>query len=344
MMGHPMPRPAWTQLPDSATEEASPTIQETTEVPPHAAPALQEPVSTGSTNLPAPPAPSMIPSTRPAAQAPAIDFDDMADNRSSSLSELGDASDDESEPTPRLRTTAALNDDDSEAETERLESTPRKPNRTATDTSLASGLMYSRAPGQLTHSKLVHHEESAPPTPSDMTDNATVGEVIDADNPLHSLSLVAASEAASLEHAGKKRKRTSIEGSPVEERENAPARKRSGAAKRLVLNGRSEATADSPEQVDADEELDIAEERLSQLAHEEVELEERQANIAAETISGLATVAKHTKPRKGGRRGKRKAEDTSYAYSTTIVDTEAHDAEGEGEHDEEDSAALDEEG
>ena len=180
--------------------------------------------------------------------------------------------------------------------------------------------------------------------PSDTTENAIVGEAVDVDNPLRSLSLVAASEAANLEYAGKKRKRTSIAGSPVEEQEDEPSRKRNGAAKSVALNGRPVGTADSPEQIDAEEELDIAEERLSQLAHEEVELEGRQANIAAETIGGLATVAKHAKPRKGGRRGKRKAEDASYAYSATVVDVEAHEVEGEGEQDEEDSAAFDEEG
>ncbi|KAF2132754.1 hypothetical protein P153DRAFT_172861 [Dothidotthia symphoricarpi CBS 119687] len=344
MMGHPIPRPAWTQLPESAAQEASSAIQESTETLRGSPPTLHEPIPAVSTILRAPPAPSMIPTGRAVPLAPVLDFDDMADNRSSSLSELGDASDDESEPTPRLRIAEDLNDDDdSEAETERLEDTPRKPKRTATDTSLVSELMYARTPSQLMHSKLANHEESAPPTPSDITDNATVGEAVDVDNPLHSLSLVAASEAASLEYAGKKRKRTSIEGSPVEEQEDEPARKRSGGSKSLTLNGRPEDAIDSPEPIDVEEELDMAEERLSQLAHEEVELEERQANIAAETITGLAAVAKHTKPRKGGRRGKRKTEDANYAYNTAVLDAEAHEGEGEGEHDEEDSATLDEE-
>jgi hypothetical protein len=91
-----------------------------------------------------------------------------------------------------------------------------------------------------------------------------------------------------------------------------------------------------------EEELEVAEERLSQLAHEEMDLEERQANIAAETVGELATVAKLTKPRKGGRRGKRKAEDP-YAFNDNFAGTEAQDGEGEEEHDEEHSAALDEE-
>jgi hypothetical protein len=269
-------------------------------------------------------------------------YDDIADNGSSSLSELGDASDDQSEPTPRPTTANDIDDDDSEAETERLEETPRKLARTATDTSLAEAL-YTRTPSKLMHSRTVDQDESAPPTPSAITD-VDEEEAPEADNPLHSLSLIAASEAAGLEHAGKKRKRTSAEGSPVDEEpeEDEPARKRSGSAKLSGANGLPTSVADSGEQVDVEDELEVAEERLSQLAHEEMDLEERQANIAAETVGELATVAKLTKPRKGGRRGKRKAEDP-YAFNDNFAGTEAQDGEGEEEHDEEHSAALDEE-
>lgn len=286
-------------------------------------------------------APSMTMVEPPPVEAPLMAYDDIADNGSSSLSELGDASDDQSEPTPRPATALDMDDDDdSEAETERLESTPRKLARTGTDTSLADAL-YTRTPSKLVHSKTVEEDDSAPPTPSVITD---VDEPNEADNPLHSLSLIAASEAASLEHAGKKRKRTSAEGSPVDApEEEEPARKRSGTAKFSTTNGSLAGAVDSSEQVDVDEELEVAEDRLSQLAHEELELEERQANIAAETVSELATVAKLTKPRKGGRRGKRKAEETSYAFTEQPAGADAPDAEAEDEHDEEHSAALDEE-
>lgn len=272
------------------------------------------------------------------------DYEDIADNGSSSLSELGDASDDQSEPTPRPTTALDMDDDDSEAETERLENTPRKLARTATDTSLASEALYTRTPSKLVHSRTVDQEESAPPTPSVITDDVTLDEAADAENPLHSLSLIAASEAASLEYVGKKRKRTSEVGSPVEEQEeDEPARKRSGTAKSPAPNGLLSSANDSGEQVDADEELEGAEERLSQLAHEEIDLEERQANIATEMVGELATVAKHAKPRKGGRRGKRKAEDSNDAFTEQFNGLDAQDGEGEDDHDEEVSAALDEE-
>jgi hypothetical protein len=269
-------------------------------------------------------------------------FDD-ADNGSSSLSELGDASDDQSVPTPRPTTAVDMDEDDSEAETERLEKTPRKLTRTGTDTSLLSEPIYTRTPSKLAHSRLIEHEESAPPSPSAMPDETTIGDAAAAENPLHSLSLIAASEAASLEYAGTKRKRANAEPSPVNEQEEEPARKRSAPTTSSALDGLADAAANRQEQIGVDEELENAEEHLSALAQEELELEERQANIAAQTVSEMATVAKHTKPRKGGRRGKRKLEDANYAYAEPFIAAEAHDGEGEGEHEEEDSAVLDEE-
>jgi hypothetical protein len=287
-------------------------------------------------------APNMLMMEPPLDAAASGGYDDIADNGSSSLSELGDASDDQSEPTPRPTTADDLDEDDSEAETERLESTPRKPARTAADTSLAEAL-YTRTPSKLMHTRTVDDGESAPPTPSAITDDATLEDAAEADNPLHSLSLIAASEAANLEYAGKKRKRTSAEGTPVEEQEeDEPARKRN-TSKTPTANGLHASVADSAEQVDVDEELDVAQARLSQLAHEEMDLEERQANIAAETVGELATVAKLTKPRKGGRRGKRKADESNYAFNEQYAGAEAQEGEGEDEHDEEQSAAFDEE-
>jgi hypothetical protein len=298
-------------------------------------------------------APSIAMVEVPSTEAALGGYDDIADNGSSSLSELGDASDDHSEPTPRPTTVADLDDDegddddeddDSEAETERLENTPRKHARTATDTSLLSEALYTRTPSKLMHSRTIEQDESAPATPSVLTDDATLDEAAEADDPLHSLSLIAASEAASLEYAGKKRKRTSAEMSPVEAQdEDEPARKRSGTSKTPAVNGSLAKVVDGAEQIDVDEELEVAEERLSQLAHEELDLEERQANIAAETVGELATVAKLTKPRKGGRRGKRKAEDSNYAFNEHLVGAETQDVDGEDDNDEEHSAALDEE-
>lgn len=303
------------------------------------------PVIAAPTIISAVPAPTMI-TTDPIAAAEVLGgFDDHADDRSSSLSELGDASDVESEqPTPRPATTADNNENDSEAETERLEETPRKLMRTVTDTSLASEALYTRTPSKLMHSKTIEHDESAPPTPSDLAEDEIMEDADEAHDPLHALSLAAASEAASLELAGKKRKRVSARGTPLEEHDEEPARKRSASAKVATYNGTTEDVIESSERPDAEDELDHAEERLDDIEREQMDLEERQANLAAEAVSELATVAKHTKPRKGGRRGKRKAEDSSYAYTDALATTETVDGDVDGDDNEEDSAALDEEG
>ncbi|KAF2850681.1 hypothetical protein T440DRAFT_517986 [Plenodomus tracheiphilus IPT5] len=280
-----------------------------------------------------------------AADATTAAYDDgVADNRSSSLSDIGDASDDQSEATPRPAAVVDMDDDDSEAETERLENTPRTFTRVVTDNSMRSEPIYARTPSKLAHTKTVQGNDSAPPTPSATNSAPTIGEATDPDNPLHSLSLAAAAEAATL-FAGSKRKRDSVESSPADEHADEPARKRSSTAKNSALDGLAEAAANQQDEEEEDvrDELETAEERLSQLAHEELDLEERQANIAAETVNELATVAKHTKPRKGGRRGKRKMEDPNYAYNEAIQAAGAHDAEGDGDGDEDHDAVFDDE-
>ncbi|KAF2786196.1 hypothetical protein K505DRAFT_380424 [Melanomma pulvis-pyrius CBS 109.77] len=269
------------------------------------------------------------------------DLDDLPDNRSSSLSELGDASDDHSEPTPRAPTAADLADPDSEAETERLDTTPRKLTRTLTNTSMGSEQLYERTPSKLIHSKTIDQEESPTPALDRDLDDAYS----------YPISLGVSKEAESLatlykgEFAGQKRKRSSGASSSMDEPMDEPPRKRSSTARSPALNGSQEAMVDSSEQVDVDveAELDNAEERISQLAQEEIELEERQADVAAETVSEMATVAKLTKPRKGGRRGKRKADDIGHTSNDAIASTEVQDPEAEGENDDEDSGTRDEE-
>ncbi|KAF2106651.1 Sds3-like-domain-containing protein [Lophiotrema nucula] len=267
-------------------------------------------------------------------------LDDLPDNGSSSLSELGDASDDQSEPTPRPSVPPESVDGDSEAETERLEKTPRKLVRTATDTSIASEQLYQRTPSKLVYSRTLDEDDSAPLSPSATLEEAVVVDASDPNAALHSLSIVATSEAAGItETTGKKRKRSSEESSSIDEPADEPDRKRRGS----VLNGSQEGVADRSTQADVEEELDHAEERIAELAQEDAELEQRQADVAAEAISELATVAKLTKPRKGGRKGKRKVDDTGDTPGEPVATIEANDGEAEGDHDEDDGGAHDEE-
>lgn len=267
---------------------------------------------------------------------------DNHDDRSSSLSELGDASDDQSEPTPRPVAAPDVGDNDSEAETERLENTPRKLTRTATDTSLASDPVYQRSPSKLAHSKTV--DENGITQLNAVDDSRLDKSSLHGNAALHALSLAASSEAASfVEGVGKKRKRPSVELNSPDEQAEEPARKRSGSARDIAENEHPDDTMDSSEQADVEEELETAEERISQLAQEEIDLEERQADIASEAVNELSTVAKHTKPRKGGRRGKRKLEDVPHV-NDALASIEGPEGEGDGDDEEDDSGTVDEEG
>lgn len=342
-------------VPTSIGDEPNPSTM--TSTPPVATAATiqvtnsKSPLVTAAEVLSALPASIIVPPAVPAVdKATAIKgaFDDHhADDRSSSLSELGDASDDQSEITPRASRTADMIDPDSEAETERLEHTPRKLARTGTNASLGSELMYERTPSKLAHSRTIEQESSPPQTPTPTPfgagedDAETFPTATPGDAGLHSLSLVAASEAASLEFAGKKRKRSSAESSSVDEANEEHVRKRSGTSKDAILNGDAEDSTGIFNQVDVEEELDHAEERLAELAQEEIGLEERQADVAVEAVGELATVAKLTKPRKGGRRGKRKIEDAT-TLGEVLANAEVADGDGDGEPDD-DEGAPDEE-
>lgn len=265
-------------------------------------------------------------------------IDDHADNRSSSLSELGDASDDHFEaPQSAAPAGTDLIENDSEAETERLDQTPRKPTRTGTATSLASEQFYERTPSKLVQSTTVDEDESAPASPTPVALGATGQTANNA--ALDTLSFLAASEAVSLEMAGKKRKRSSADHNSADEPTDEPARKRSSTAKDSPTNGDHDDIMENVEEADVDEELDHAEERISALAQEEAELEQRQADVAAETVTELATVAKLAKPRKGRGRGKRKLDN---AISVEAL-LEVQDGDGDADNDEEDSSSLDEE-
>ncbi|KAF2750848.1 hypothetical protein M011DRAFT_396191 [Sporormia fimetaria CBS 119925] len=260
------------------------------------------------------------------------------ESRSSSLSELGDVSDDQYAPTPVAPAAAELTENDSEAETERLDNTPRRPQRTATAMSLASEQLYERTPSKLVHSIAADEDESAPASPTrtlqDSVNPASGSAALDA------LSFLAANEAVNLELAGKKRKRPSVEEDALDRPVTEPARKRSSTEKGLSLNGARADIEENAEDVDMEEELDQAEERLSVLNEEGAELETRQAEVASETVNELATVAKLAKVRKGRGRGKRKADN---AVTVEAVMAEAHNGLGDADNDDEESPSLDEE-
>jgi NACalpha-BTF3-like transcription factor len=270
--------------------------------------------------------------------------EDHPDNRSSSLSELGDASDVHDEPTPRPLVPTDFAENDSEAETERLDTTPRKLTRAPTDFSIASDHTFTRTPSKLVQSNTLNENILDPPSPLAAT-APSVGDPADGEAGLDALSLAATAEIANIaELAGRKRKRSSAENSSVDEPAGAPARKRSSTAKTATINGNQALMNDSAEQSNLEEELDHAEERISELAQEDIELESQQADIAAETVGELTTVARLTKPKRGGgRKGKRKVDDTGDTASEILVPADTVDGEPEADNDDEDGGAVDEE-
>ena len=267
--------------------------------------------------------------------------EDQPDNRSSSLSELGDGSEGHDEPTPRPLVAHEFAENDSEAETERLENTPRKLTRTATDISIASDRTVERTPSKLAHSNIPDHDDSTPQSPLGSVHPSLV-------DPLNSGSTREKSAEPELgsvaELTGRKRKRSTTENSSVEDPVGAPARKRSSTAKSAAINGNPATTDHNPEQVDIEDELDHAEERIAELAQEDHELEAQQADIAAETVNELTTVARLPKQKQGrGRKGKRKAE-AADTNNENIAHPESMDIDMEADHDDDDSSTLDEEG
>jgi hypothetical protein len=186
-------------------------------------------------------------------------------------------------------------------------------------------------------STTIEEDKSAPTSPTPVAIGPTAPTSGNA--ALNTLSFLAASEAVSLEMAGKKRKRSSADHNSTDEPTDEPARKRSSTAKDSPLNGNHEEIIENAEEADVEEELDHAEERISALAQEEAELEQRQADVAAETVTELATVAKLTKPRKGRGRAKRKLDNAI----TVEALLEVQDGDGDADNDEEDSSSLDEE-
>lgn len=249
------------------------------------------------------------------------------------------------EPTPRALVPADFAENDSEAETERLDTTPRKLTRVPTDFSIASDHTFTRTPSKLVQSNTLNDDVSEPPSPLAAL-VPSLGGPASGEAGLDALSLAATTEIAHIaELAGRKRKRSSAENSSADEPAGAPARKRSSTAKTATINGNQALLNDSPEPSTLEEELDHAEERISDLAHEDIELERQQADIAAETVGELTTVARLTKSKRGGgRKGKRKLDENGDAASEILAQADTVDGEAEADHDEEDGGSVDEEG
>lgn len=277
-------------------------------------------------------------------------FEDQSDNRSSSLSELGDGPDEQDEPTPQAHSSAVFDDNDSEAETERLENTPRKLLRMATETTMASDNIVERTPSKLANALLLDRDESGPPSPLAMVVYTAAGEIADRDTDMNSvsqhLSAAAGSEAGSLaDSSGRKRKRSSPDAGSVDElRLEEPARKRSGTTRSETLNSNQMSMVDAAEQADMDEDGDINDEPASRPTEQELDFEETAMEAAEEVVNDITVAATLTKSKRGKRKGK-KVEESNDTNSDLVASAEGPESGemAEGENDDEYGNALDEE-
>ncbi|KAF2498705.1 hypothetical protein BU16DRAFT_524788 [Lophium mytilinum] len=273
-------------------------------------------------------------------------FDDQSDNRSSSLSELADGLDDQDEPTPIADPASLYEENDSEAETERLERTPRKLVRTGTNTTIASETIVERTPSKLSNALLLDQDESGPPSPLAIVEDGIAKDIADGETDMNSVSLklaevVGSSTDSLADMAGKKRKRASDDSSDDELEAEEPARKRSDNGREDPLNAEQASNADHSDQADLEEEGDTPEEPAVPTAAQQLDIEETIADVAEEAVNELAAVAKLPKTRKGGKRkGRKPANDSAEELATNAEDGAEH---VEGEHDEDDGGVMDEE-
>lgn len=321
------------------------------------APPLSEPIAqetpesdfTMAETLVVPKLPTTVGAQSDETQDGQIEADEnQSDNRSSSLSELGDGLDDQDEPTPRAHTVTEAAENDSEAETERLDNTPRKLLRTSTNVSMLSETIGERTPSKLSNTILSHQDGSGPPSPLAMVEHTVLGNV-DADMDINSVSIMVGSENESITATSpRKRKRSSPDGMSADELESdEPARKRSDTGKSDTISADQDHTTNHQEQADLeDEEEDDSNEKLiPRSAEEELDIEETAADVAEEAVGELAEVAKiPPKPRKSKRKGK-KSDESTEGYNGQIANDEGMEVDAnEGDNDDDEGSAHDEEG
>lgn len=292
---------------------------------------------------------------------------DRIDNRSnadtSSLSELMDGSDDESEqasydeePLPQSVASYHEDENDSEAETERLDATPRKD--LALDKSRASEIAeaVARTPSKLAHTTLAEEADSLPTSPvspaiSDIVDDDDNADDGDAEGDGQSTSLqtsnATASESGSIkEGPGRKRKRSTPAMSVAEDLESEqPAKKRSSSSKGSgsdikIEEALAEHSVENHEMVDDDdpkpEEQDVA---------DQMEETTEAPDAADEVVEEAPASGRGRGGRRGKKKGRRVVETTDRASGTPLPADTVEDEDGaQGDLNEEETAAIEEEG
>lgn len=264
---------------------------------------------------------------------------DGLDSRSSSLSELDEANDAQPMTSPTLAHSNLDSnlDNDSEAETERLDQiTPKARRATLSDGKFSSEKTPSRLSRQIDIDSDI--EEDGSPIPTAREDK--IEHTHDEDDVLSS---------SEIEASPKKRKRASTDGSPLSDAMDLdePARKRPHADEDDENDDEIDEpiVEELPEPDEGDEALDDEAELDAEDNAEEI--------LAEETPAEEARLSKPTKGRRGKRKGRKIKDADAEADPTSAEDgilpdaegEDAPDAEGEAEAEaeEDDSGVVDEE-
>lgn len=268
---------------------------------------------------------------------------DAEDSRSSSLSDVDDAQDEQPMTSPDFSASKLDGEleDDSEAETERLEElTPKARRGTLSDGKFSTEKTSSALARELQIDSDIEEE----PSPLSRAHDAVADEVLD---PLDSLASLATSI---VEQPPLKRKRSSSEGSELSDvmDMDEPARKRSHS-QREVDEEEEELDEDADEAaedaVDDDGAVDGAVDEEPEAETDKVVAEADDDGVAPEDLPAT----RPAKGRKGKRKGKKIKEADVEAEPATddalhaLEGEGAEPVEGEAEAEEEDTAAADEE-
>lgn len=279
-------------------------------------------------------------------------LDEEGDSRSSSLSELGDGSMDAEEPQAHTRALLDREDNDSEAETERLENTPRNlVRRIVNNVSLVESTPVS-SPTKRGVPSVSEDDPSTANSPTDTSDDQL--DDGDVNGGSHSLldpkSNITAADATGTETeaVGKKRKRPSSDtSSTVGPDEEGPAKKR-------IETSRFDAEEDGEKAQDTN--LDDADDETNEYAAEDAPLghvdetaEDLDAAVDApgelveDATEDTALHIRSSKSKKGKRKGK-KVIDTIERPNGMRASPDPHepDERVEDEADEEDTAYIEE--
>lgn len=269
---------------------------------------------------------------------------DVGDEGSSSLSEPEESIEDRDEAALRDVASPIADENDSEAETERIENTPRKPTRTATDVTNGS---EGRSPSKLARVITAEPENlsQSPALPTRQRKaNSDADDLSDDDDELpaedkHNVE-ADAEGSATPEGSDRKRKRSSSALSSIADDldNDQPARKRPSPVRPVELNG-------DPMDVDGEGEEPVADEgedHPSKEIEEPLVEEEDNEEAVQEAANDASAGPKKSKGKKGQRKGKKGKSHDNEEHAATPQEAEDEEAP-EAELEAEDSALIEEE-